>query len=172
MESIIATEPEGSIQGVVGDFTDTTNPPQPGCSSDNAWLIPKEELYGYIPYIIPYIKQVLIKSKAIRLYGVEDVIAMLCLDKANLWLIHDGFNIKGIIIVQILKAPKANTLFLWLTAGKGIIKEKHLSAIEKWAKETHNCIFTETIARFGLAKVLKEDMGFKHKQICCIRELL
>ena len=168
---ITPTVPPVGIPVVDEASTDTTKQQDSIPSSVKVYLIGKKEIYGYIPAIYPYIKQVLDKSEESKAFDVGDIIELAMKGQAHIWVFMDD-AVRAVAVTQITQKAKHRTFVWWLYSGENYFIPKYVDAMAAWAKERFDCKYIETFARPGLAKQLDETLGFKRREIRCTREIL
>ena len=84
-----------------------------------------------------------------------DVYAAIKEDRAILWLVYNGSEIKAVCVTQLSETAKAKTCSIWIMTGSGREDWQHmLDDIEAFARR-EGCTHMRHNARPGWAKILK-----------------
>lgn len=91
-------------------------------------------------------------------YEVEDIVSALEHDNHHLWIVFNEADIIGMFITVLKQYPRKRYLELAFIAGKDTIlwKEQSMDILRRWAYD-NKCAGIEGCARFGWAKIFKED---------------
>lgn len=123
-----------------------------------------DEAYGHTAHLIQQALDFSIGS------DLKDVMRRLKEGSAVLWIVEKDYQIKGIVITEVIIYPQCKALNIWLVAGEDIKEwQDCFASLEMYARH-HNCKFVETTCRLGLKHVLKH-LGLRDFRIVGIKEL-
>jgi len=94
-------------------------------------------------------------------YTVDDIKDSVTQYEHHLWITFDGAGIKGAVVTAFKHYPQAKYLDLVFIGGDDGLswKDEMLKILKHWAYDNH-CDGIESTARFGWAKIFKDD-GYK-----------
>lgn len=123
-------------------------------------LIAKENIMMVLAK--PQVRQMIERVREVSpsVYSFVDIVAKLEAGEFQLWLLHEEFELKLIMITEIELWPKMKRLRVEMMSGEDYDSYgHHLSELKTWAKQ-HRCREIVSSVRPGFSKKLKKQ-GFR-----------